>query len=45
VFRSTAAQVITYTRNAELSRKLIDFLTSPEGQRIYTDYGWLRKPI
>ena len=45
VFRSTAAQVVACTRNAELSKKLIDFLTSPEGLKIYADYGWLKRPV
>jgi accessory colonization factor AcfC len=44
VFRSTAAQVVTYTRDEALSRKLIDFLVSPEGRRIYEEYGWLHEP-
>jgi len=41
VFRSTVAQVITYTRDAELSKRFIDFLVSPEGRRIYSENGWL----
>ena len=45
VFRSTAVQVIKYTRDAALSKKLINFLTSPEGKKIYEGYGWLYKPI
>jgi accessory colonization factor AcfC len=42
VFRSTAAQVITYTRDEDLSKRLIDFLTSPEGKKIYEGYGWIQ---
>lgn len=42
VFRSTAAQVITYTRDEDLSKRLIDFLISPEGKRIYEEYGWIQ---
>lgn len=45
VFRSTAVQVVTYTKDVELSKKFIEFLTSPEGKRIYNDNGWLHKPI
>lgn len=41
VFRSTAVQAITYTRDLELSKKLIDFLVSPEGKAIYRENGWL----
>jgi molybdate transport system substrate-binding protein len=41
VFRSTAAQVITYTQNQALSEKLIGFLVSPEGRAIYQRHGWL----
>jgi len=44
IFRSTAAQVVTYTRDEALSRKLIDFLTSTEGRRIYEEHGWLHEP-
>jgi len=41
VYRSTAAQVITYTQDQKLSGKLIDFLVSPEGRAIYNKHGWL----
>jgi molybdate transport system substrate-binding protein len=41
VYRSTAAQVITYTQDQQLSSKLIDFLVSPEGRAIYKKHGWL----
>jgi accessory colonization factor AcfC len=44
VFRSTAVQVVSYTGDEALSRKLIDFLTSTDGQQIYEEYGWLREP-
>jgi len=44
IFRSTAAQVVSYTRNEALSRKLIEFLTSTEGRRIYKEHGWLHVP-
>ena len=40
VIRSTAAGIISYTKNPELSMKLIDFLTSNEGRKIYSDHGW-----
>ena len=45
VFRSTAAQVVSYTRDEALSRKFIDFLTSTEGRHIYEEYGWLHEPV
>jgi accessory colonization factor AcfC len=41
VYRSTAVQTISYSQNRELSGKLIDFLTSPEGRKIYEKYGWI----
>jgi len=44
VYRSTAAQVITYTKNRPLAEELIDFLVSPEGCRIYSSYGWIDNP-
>jgi len=40
VHRSTVAGMISYTNNAELSAKLIDFLTSNDARKIYSDYGW-----
>lgn len=45
VFRSAVAQVVTYTKDAEFSKRLIEFLTSPEGRRIYSDRGWLHTPV
>lgn len=45
VFRSTAAQAVTYTRDAELSRRFIEYLISPEGRRIYSENGWLHEPV
>jgi len=43
VFRSTPVAVITYTKDATLSRKFIDLLTSEEGRKIYYDYGWIHR--
>jgi len=40
VIRSTAVGMISYTKNPELSMKLIDFLVSKEGRKIYSDHGW-----
>ena len=40
VIRSTAVGMISYTTKPELSMKLIDFLTSNEGRKIYSDNGW-----
>ena len=45
IFRSTAVQITSYTRNESLSKKLIEFLTSPEGRKIYAEYGWRQEPI
>ncbi len=45
VFRSTAAQVVTYTRDSELSKRFIEYLISPEGRRIYSENGWLHEPV
>jgi accessory colonization factor AcfC len=44
VFRSTVTAMVSYTQNAELSQKFIDFLASNEGKKIYSDYGWIGKP-
>lgn len=44
VFRSTVAQMITYTQNEKLSRELIDFLVSTEGRSIYREKRWLEDP-
>ena len=43
VFRSTVIAMISYTKNAELSHKFIDFLTSDEVRKIYSSYGWIHK--
>jgi len=40
VRRSTAIGVITFSKNKELAKRFIDFLTSEEGKRIYEEYGW-----
>jgi len=44
IFRSTVVAMVSYTKDAELSQKFIDFLTSDDVRKIYTDYGWLNKP-
>jgi accessory colonization factor AcfC len=41
VFRSTVAGIISYTKDEELSKKFIDYLTSPDIKKIYESYGWL----
>jgi accessory colonization factor AcfC len=41
VFRSTVVAIVSYTKDAELSKKFIDFLTSDEVRKIYSDYGWI----
>ena len=41
VYRSTGIGVLTYTKDLELSKKYISFLTSPEAKKIYSDYGWI----
>ena len=43
VFRSTVIAMISYTKNAELSHKFIDFLISDEVKKIYSSYGWIHK--
>ena len=44
IFRSTSVAAISYTKNIQLSQEFIDFLTSNEVQKIYSDYGWVHKP-
>jgi len=41
VYRSTVVGILTCTKNLELSRKFIEFLTTPDVKKIYSDYGWL----
>ncbi len=41
VFRSTVAGIISYTKNKELSKKFINYLTSPPIRKIYESYGWI----
>ena len=43
VFRSTVVAMVSYTKDAELSQKFIDFLTSNEVKKIYSEYGWIHK--
>ena len=43
VFRSTVVAMVSFTKNVELSKKLIDFLTSDEVKKIYSSYGWIHK--
>jgi len=43
VFRSTVVAMVSYTKDAELSQKFIDFLASNEVRKIYSDYGWIHK--
>ena len=40
VFRSTAVGILTCTKNMELSQKFIEFLTTSDVKKIYSDYGW-----
>jgi len=43
VFRSTVVAMVSYTKDAELSQKFIDFLITNEVRKIYSDYGWIHK--
>jgi len=43
VFRSTVVAMVSFTKNVELSKKLIDFLTLDEVKKIYSSYGWIHK--
>jgi accessory colonization factor AcfC len=43
VYRSTAAGILSCTKDLELSKKFIDFLTTPEAKKIYSDYGWIHQ--
>jgi len=40
VHRSTGIAVITFSKNKELAMKLVEFLVSDSGRRIYQEYGW-----
>ncbi|MFB0563814.1 MAG: substrate-binding domain-containing protein [Candidatus Lokiarchaeia archaeon] len=41
VYRSTGVATISYSKEAELANRFIDFLTSNEGRSIYTEFGWV----
>jgi accessory colonization factor AcfC len=41
VFRSTVVGIVSYTKDKELSKKFVDYLTSPDIKKIYESYGWL----
>ena len=43
VFRSTVAGILSYSKNLKLSKKFVDFLTSPAIRKIYADYGWIHE--
>lgn len=43
VFRSTVVAMVSHTKNAELSQRFIDFLTSDDVRKIYSSYGWVHK--
>jgi len=43
VYRSTGIGILTSSKDLELSKKFIDFLTTPEAKRIYSDYGWIHQ--
>jgi accessory colonization factor AcfC len=41
VFRSTVAGMISYTKDRDLSKRFIYYLTSQSIKKIYEGYGWL----
>lgn len=41
VYRSTSVAVVEYSKDKNLAGKFINFLTSKEGRKIYSDYGWI----
>jgi len=43
VFRSTVVAMVPYTKDADLSQKIIDFLATNEVRKIYSDYGWIHE--
>jgi molybdate transport system substrate-binding protein len=43
VFRSTVAGIISYTKDKELAKKFIDYLTSTPIRKIYESYGWIHQ--
>ena len=43
VFRSTVAGIVSYTKDKELSKKFIDYLTSEPIRKVYEGYGWIHK--
>ena len=44
VYRSTAVGILTCTKDVELSQKFIDFLTTLDVRKIYSDFGWIHQP-
>jgi len=43
VHRSTGVGIISFTRNLELSKRHVEFLTSHEAKEIYSDFGWIHE--
>ncbi len=43
VYRSTVIATTPFSENKEISTEFIKFLTSKEGKKIYTKYGWINR--
>ena len=43
VYRSTTVAVVEYSKNKDLARKFINFLTSKESKKTYSNYGWIHR--
>jgi accessory colonization factor AcfC len=41
VLRGTGVGMLSFAKNVDSARKLMDFLTTPESRAFYQEYGWV----
>jgi accessory colonization factor AcfC len=41
IWRATGVALLSFSRQPELARQFMDFLTTPEARRFYQTYGWV----
>ncbi len=41
IWRGTGAGLLSFSRQPELARQFMDFLTTSEARRFYREYGWV----
>ena len=41
ILRGTGIGMLSFAKNVENARKLMDFLTTPEARALYKEHGWV----